>query len=214
MAASRHYVVGVDLGQSQDHSVVAVVEIVGRRPHEEHHLVHYQQMPLGGHYSELADHLVLLRRKLGGELISTERGAYREAKVDFVVDATGLGQVVLEMLEAQGLAPVGITITGGERFHRNGRHFSVPKKDIADTIQVDLEQRRLRIVPGLPHAGVLLDEARSFVRTVTRTTGHETFEATRGKHDDMILALGLALWYANRVVGWAQGARNVRAHWG
>ena len=212
--ASRHFVVGVDLGQSQDHSVVAVVEIVGRRPHEEHHLVHYQQMPLGGHYSALADHLVLLRRKLGGELVSTERGAYRESKVDFVVDATGLGQVVLEMLEDRRLQPVGVTITGGQMAHRTGRHWSVPKSELADTIQVDLEQRRLKITPHVPHAGVLLDEARSFIRTVTRTTGHETFEAARGKHDDMILALGLALWYANRVVGWAQGARNVRAHWG
>jgi len=171
-------------------------------------------MPLGGHYSALADHLVLLRRKLGGELVSTERGAYRESKVDFVVDATGLGQVVLEMLEDRRLQPVGVTITGGQMAHRTGRHWSVPKSELADTIQVDLEQRRLKITPHVPHAGVLLDEARSFIRTVTRTTGHETFEAARGKHDDMILALGLALWYANRVVGWAQGARNVRAHWG
>src|SRR5580700_1607622 len=111
------FFVGLDLGQKQDFSAVAVVE------REEHRLTwmapaqpcmrvrHLERMPLGTPYvnvvrrvSEIMQHRALA---LQGRL---------------VVDATGVGAPVVEMLRAvrPPCRVTAVTITGGETAHGHG----------------------------------------------------------------------------------------------
>jgi hypothetical protein len=70
------------------------------------------------------------------------------------------------------------------------------------SVQLLLEQRRLRIAKGLPDAPVLVRELLNFRVTIT-PSAHETFGAWReNEHDDLVLAVALAAWLAEREPQW------------
>src|SRR5262249_54641802 len=74
----------------------------------------------------------------------------------------------------------------------------VPKKDIVTRLQLLFENRRLRIAKGLPDTAVLIRELLNF-RVAITPAAHETFGAWRdGEHDDLVLAVALASWLAER----------------
>jgi hypothetical protein len=95
--------IGVDLGQRQDHSAVAVVERVSRvterfdyvkwatceRESEEWVVRHLERIPLGTPYTAVAERVVGLAQRppVAG-------------KCQLVVDATGVGMPVVDMLRA------------------------------------------------------------------------------------------------------------------
>ena len=63
-------------------------------------------------------------------------------------------------------------------------------------LQAGLSGRRLKIAEGLPHAEILVGELTTFSTKITQA-GNETFEAWRERdHDDMVLAVAMALWLA------------------
>ncbi|MBN9520564.1 hypothetical protein J0H58_18925 [bacterium] len=114
-----------------------------------------------------------------------------------VVDATGVGRAVVDMLKGGGVAArvTPWTITAG---HRMG-NGTVPKKDLVGSVQAVLGTRRLKIAPGLPLAEVLAKELESFRVKVTADR-NETFESWRERdHDDLVLALALAVWTGERL---------------
>ena len=64
-----------------------------------------------------------------------------------VVDATGVGAPVVEVLRA-ARPPYGVTavtITAGEHAHGHGEEWHVPKKDLMAGLQVLLEAGQLKI---------------------------------------------------------------------
>jgi len=115
-----------------------------------------------------------------------------------VVDETGVGAGVTDMLRARRLKPHCVTITGGEQVTHEGMRVRVPKKDLVLTVELLLEGRRLRISPALPDARTLIDELHNF-KTTVRLNGHEAYGAgvewREGAHDDMVLAAALAVWH-------------------
>jgi len=56
-----------------------------------------------------------------------------------------------------------------------------------------LEGGQLKISSALPHAPILLAELQAF-RASIGESGHAKFEAAAGVHDDLVLAVALALW--------------------
>jgi hypothetical protein len=62
--------------------------------------------------------------------------------------------------------------------------------------------RRLAVAKSLPLAAVLVSEMEQFTMKVSAETGNETYESWRDReHDDIVLALALAVWwgeYASR----------------
>src|SRR5262249_19861726 len=61
--------------------------------------------------------------------------------------------------------------------------------------QGTLQGGRLRVVPSLPLADVVKDELLSF-RVKVAESARESFNAREGTHDDLLLALPLAVWVA------------------
>ena len=102
------------------------------------------------------------------------------------------------MLRQAGLYLVPIWITGGETTSRKGKIIRVPKRDLVSVLQVVFQTRRLRIARSLPLGPILTDELLNFRAKVT-TVGTNTYEAWRESiHDDLVLALAIAAWYAER----------------
>ena len=68
-------------------------------------------------------------------------------KCTLVVDATGVGTPVVDLLKAArpGCRIIPVTITGGDQEGSDGSAYRVPKRDLVTGLQVVIEQRRLEI---------------------------------------------------------------------
>jgi hypothetical protein len=117
-----------------------------------------------------------------------------------VVDATGLGGPVVDMLRGAGLGceVAAVTITGGEKESQSGWQWNVPKQDLIAGVQVLLERGELRIAEGLRETGALVQELVD-VRMSARGAGRVRLGADGyGEHDDLVIALALACWRGKR----------------
>jgi hypothetical protein len=92
-----------------------------------------------------------------------------------------------------------VTITGGQSItvaEDGSRH--IPKKELVTCLQLLFQGRRLQIARSLPDAGILVRELDNFRVRIT-AAALETFGAWReGQHDDLVLAVALAAWFAER----------------
>jgi hypothetical protein len=192
------YVLGLDLGQTKDFTALAVLECQSpdtntERP--EYALRHLRRFPLGTPYTEIVPAVAALVRS----------GPLAEAPV--VVDQTGVGRAVVDMLRQAVGWVVPVTITGGHAVTVAEDHsFHVPKKELVTCLQVVLQSRRLRIVRQLHEAAILVRELQQFQVKITQAA-HETFGVWReGQHDDLVLAVALACWWAERCPPLGEGA--------
>lgn len=198
--------VGVDLGQARDFSAVAVVQQVARQPGRyELTYLHrwrprrYQEVPpvVRAVVDRLCQPVTVWR---GHDHFRTER-----AEVDVIVDRTGVGRPVGDMLSETDLTPARLqlaTITGGDTVtHDPDGGLRVPKRDLASSIMLALENGVLAIAAGLPLAETLVAEVINFRPTIS-AAGHDSYGAAsdwrQGNHDDLLLATSLAVWFAER----------------
>jgi hypothetical protein len=112
-------------------------------------------------------------------------------------DATGMGIGVKSIIQERWRAgrfgahrPIGINIHGGDE--SNGS--SVAKVDLVSTVVRLLRERRLHLARGMQHVDQLRKELLGFQVKVT-ATGREKYEAqTESLHDDMVIAVALAVF--------------------
>jgi len=192
------YYVGLDLGQKRDHSALAIVERIDHRlafqgTAFDRLVVRYvERLPLGTPYPRVVERV--------REVVRSEELAGHCA---LVVDATGVGAPVVDMLRAArlGCELNAVVITGGERGSGNG---SVPKRDLMAELLVLLENGQLKI-------GKLKEGARLMTELGDiRITGRARLGADGvGEHDDLVIALALACWRAKRRQLNGEGTRRL-----
>jgi hypothetical protein len=188
----RTFMLGVDLGQSQDPTASAVVHyrklfnhhasgsrtLVGSR----FDCVHLERLPLGLAYPQVCQEVRMLmaRKPIAGN-------------VELVIDETGVGRAVGDFFDTAGLRPTRVTITAGleQSWAHGGWH--VPKQVLISTLDARLHSGELGFAPELHEAGAMEGELADFRRKVS-SAGRYTFEARVGKHDDLVLAVAIALW--------------------
>jgi hypothetical protein len=100
------------------------------------------------------------------------------------------------MFVGRGISPIGVTITAGETTSHEGLVWRVSKIILISRIQALLHDGRLKIHSDLPDAAALVSELQDFRADVT-DSGYWKFGARAGKHDDLVLALAIALWRAH-----------------
>jgi hypothetical protein len=118
-----------------------------------------------------------------------------------VVDSTGVGAPVVEMLRAArlGCELTAVTITGGEKESQGQQGWNVPKQELIAGVQVLLEAGQLQIARGLAEVQALVKELMD-VRAKGRESGRVRVGADgSGQHDDLVIALSLACWKARRM---------------
>ena len=192
------FYLGLDLGQRVDHTALALVQKIERwRPYGEPefealHVRYVERMPLGTPYPAVVEYV---RRVLSH--------AELWKQTQLVVDATGLGAPVVEMLRQAGLECQmwAVTITSGEK-ETQGAYgsWNVPKRDLIAGLQVLMEQDQLHVAKDLPEVGALVRELMD-VRVTAREGGRSRVGADgRGQHDDLVMALALACWRGRKLV--------------
>lgn len=123
-----------------------------------------------------------------------------------VVDASGVGRPVIEMMRDAGLSPVAITSTGGQKVRHDWQTgINVPKKLLVSNLRALLEQGRIRWPADLPLLKTFEHELRTFKGKET-ASGGETAAAEQSRgHDDLVMAVALAAWEMKRVpTGWSK----------
>ena len=225
------YAVGVDLGQVQDYTAIAVVGLDEvylaacrvrekaydrlSRAHQDPHLDEIELRIIEREIDEETDSLPEpiyevrhLERLLLGTRYPEVVGRIKALlntppladECALAVDATGVGVAVTDMMRKAGLHFDSVTITSGEKEIHERFSWRVPKRDLISACQVLLQQRRLKIAASLPEAKTLTEELLNFRYKITEAS-NLTYESWReGAHDDLVLALSLAVWEAKKSV--------------
>ncbi len=183
---NERYTVGVDLGQSHDPTAIAVIRRIDDDPARPVFQVgHLERLPLNTPYPGVVQHVMnnLSRPPLAG-------------KSELVIDFTGVGRPVFDMFDGRGISPIGVTITNGDAVTRDGMTWRVPKLSLISRLQALLHDGRLKIHKALADAPALVAELQEFRAEVTNS-GYWRFGARSGKHDDLVLAVAIALWRAH-----------------
>lgn len=192
------YVFGADIGQQNDPTALAVLErrvhslvsIKGRvlRTWNEYLVRHLERLPLGTSYPSQIQYMKVLhaRPPLNGTC-------------PFLGDQTGVGAAVLDIAAEAGLRPNRIVITGGDSIGVRGNDtWSVAKSVLISMIDAKLHTGELKIAADLAEAPALREELRDFRRHVS-ASGRFTYEARATKHDDIVLAISICLfWWLGR----------------
>ena len=190
----KEFYLGLDLGQARDHSALCAVERVLEVSLQEGAMLvtfnvrHLELFPLGTPYSEVVETVGIIMEQ--PEL---------SHNTTLIIDQTGVGEAVMEMFRNAPVSmnPIGITITGGQKVNNTPDGYTVPKVSLVDALTVRFQNGRIKISPELPEAVKLKEQLENFTVKINKR-GHETYEAMdETVHDDLVLALSLAVWYGD-----------------
>jgi hypothetical protein len=194
------FFIGLDLGQRNDWSAGSLVQRTvypkTRQP-PTFEVTRLRRWPLDTPFIQIVrDTLALLR--------PGPDGRYPLPGVRLVVDATGVGKPVVELLREplgslerfEVVKPIIITGGSGHRFDADRGVFSVAKVELVGALLALEGTGRLKIATDVPEAKTVAAELATFSSKLT-PAGDLTYEALRARdHDDLVLSVVLPLWYA------------------
>ena len=212
------FFLGLDLGQTSDPTAIALLERIPvvepapepptwrmptggvpsthwpttsrvGRPKLAFHCRHLERLKLGTPYPTVATYVE--------DLLASPQ---LKGKTELVVDATGVGRPVVDMLLQQRLKPIAITITGGDAVVSDtAGGWRVPKRDLVTSVQILLQNEWLKFAEALPMVPELVKELLAFRVKIDPLTAHDSYGSWReGAHDDMVLAVAIAAWWGQR----------------
>jgi hypothetical protein len=192
--------IGLDLGQAKDFTALGIIECVrivrnGGDKDEIRSLncIHLQRWRLRTPYPSIVADVVRMINRLTPE----QSPDYQPV---LSIDATGVGAPVVDLFKRETvnaeLKP--IQIVGGANVSEDFGMTRVPKRDLVSVVQVALQNRTLKIASELAEAENLARELQNFSVKIT-DSANDVYGAWReGTHDDLVLAVALALWTANQ----------------
>jgi len=184
------YLAGLDLGQANDYSALTIAEKQITRQQgkiwSKLSISHMERFDIGTSYYNIAEQITGYfedpRLKIRGKLI---------------VDQTGVGKPVMDILRKFGMRPIGITITGGYDVNEDGHGgFNVPKRDLVSSLVSMYYGNLISIMKSLKAVEEFNKELQHFSVKQNRR-GYETFEPDEDNiHDDLVISVALMAWYS------------------
>ena len=192
--------VGVDLGQQQDPTAIVAVESYRPdqtpeewkqrlHPDRRHRVRHIERLPIGTDYGQVVQRIAVVAGQ-----------AQTIGSATIVLDATGVGRPVVDMLKRQTSVSIRAVVwTSGE--HETQPSYDVhrvPKRDLVTSLEVVLQARRIEFTPDCRLLEDMRAELQAYEFSIARNSGHLSFEGAAGSHDDLVSALMLAVWFGER----------------
>ncbi len=134
-----------------------------------------------------------------------------------LVDGTGVGEAVVDIMRETGLNPLPIVFTGGTSvrpvYEEFGKVFGgsssqafaraqvlkeihVPKEDLVHAGMLMIQQKRIRLAQQLNHEDDFKRQMESFKGKVNEATGRRKFENESDDiHDDFVVTFLMAAWW-------------------
>ena len=208
--------IGVDIGQRVDPTAIAVVEAEDRapaptperlivrgqgstttiahqpatRPQPAYHFLvrHLERLPLGTPYPAVAQRIAAVAASVR-TIISPTASAPA-----IFLDATGVGQPVVDLVRATGVRVTGVYFTHGDRRTVEADRVTLGKAYLVSRLQALLQTERLKL-PVTEETAVLGRELADYEIKVCED-GDDKYGAFKvGTHDDLVTALGLDVVY-------------------
>ena len=200
MAEGVRYTIGLDLGQSRNHTAMAVMKrewipatasdfiasgTRGFTGEYRHTLVGAERLSLGTPYPRVVGWVKTVAAGLGGEM-----GA-------IVVDASGVGSAVMDLLRRaeMGVRLVGVVITGNQATPAPGSggrtaagYQTVSRTELLTKLQVAVQDEQFKVDRGRCRDWEALRQELSLVR----------LDGKGSSQDDLAFALALAVWWGVR----------------
>ena len=187
-------VMGIDIGQQREFSALCVAETQTRETGDRsavHHLVrHLERLPIGTSFPEIAQRAAQV--SAGIEARAGDRPR-------IYVDATGLGQTVVELFDeavpgVRAVTPV--FFTHGDRRIETGigwrSEVQLGKAHLVCRLQTLLQTARLHL-PRTPASEILARELMEYEIRVENDANERYGAFPVGTQDDLVTALGLAV---------------------
>ena len=145
-----------------------------------------ERLPLRTPYPSIAARIIDIVRRLPRHQTSV------------IVDRTG-AHAAYDMLIEKGLSPVGMTISGADSVNWAGRYVTVPKMRLLTGLLSICYRGELEIGKGLHDYIELRRQLQNIGTMATDSGSGETWRARRG-HDDLVIAVSMAVWYLENPV--------------
>ena len=206
-AELKNIIIGMDIGKKRDYSAIVLLEKYQDYGHDAfegknevgkpfYHLTHLEQLPLGTMHTVQVAHV--------NEIVKLAM-EYYEKKPILVIDSSGVGDHHFDSFMELGVNVYGVTIHGGQNITYSKRVYNVGKESLKACLEVLMENRRIMFAEDLPFRTQLIKELMTFSWKQT-DTGHFKFEHLKsGDKDDVVMALMVAAWFAEK------GLREVKA---
>lgn len=200
-------IAGLDVGKTQDVSALMVMDremrLLDGQLEPYFFIGWLEQFPLGLPYPQM---VAQVRHRL----------AQIPKPTALVIDATGVGSAVVDLFRdgwtdydpvLREVVPlegkptiIALTITAGGQAHNEAWDtWYVPKVDLINRLVVTLQQRRIQAAAELEHFRTLVKEAQQWEWKPTTKANDDPYLSWRtGAHDDLLLAVAVAVWWAEK----------------
>lgn len=199
------FIAGLDVGQMADPSALIVMERSMRLQNgqlEPYYFVgHLERIPLQTPYPVMVKGVRERLERVGERCVLS-------------IDATGVGRGVVDLFregwteyDARTMdrrtlpgKPTIIALTLTNADHARAERWDeqyVPRRDVIMAFMLCLQQQRFQGAASLPELPTLIQEARAF-QWKKSATGDDYAAWSTGKHDDLLFATAIAVWYGDR----------------
>ena len=194
----RRFWLGVDLAQAQDFTALVVVK------DECLPLWHGSRQILGERMRTIvfADRFnAISYPDVVSHLIATMQREPLAGRVELVIDATGLGRVVSDLLTEARINHLALQSVVGQNWRRDGRYVNVGKHLLLETLSVLFSSKGLRFAAGLELKPDIEAELETFRLETTRAGQSVITQGRAGHHHgDLAVALAIAAFASQYLV--------------
>ncbi|NCC13718.1 MAG: hypothetical protein EOM32_10150 [Spirochaetia bacterium] len=219
LATSKEYICAVDIAKKRDYTTI---QIYRDSPDVKHFPAESGRDPLVVNYLDL-----IFQAKMQAVRYTEQVKRIRELldsinmiqNTQLLVDGTGVGEPVVDMMREQGLMPLPIVFTGGTEarpvyadfgkvFGSSSNAFGgfsgatvlkemhVPKEDLVHAGMIIMQQGRMRMAANLQHADDFKLQLSRFKGSVNEKTGRKSYNnETDDIHDDLVVTYLMASWW-------------------
>jgi hypothetical protein len=195
------FLIGLDLGQYTDYAAASIIDRMlipdphgtpSRTPRgqiiRKYDVLNLTRFPLGTKYTTIVTRIANQLHRFPG--------------VRLIVDATGVGVPVVDMLRDLMIDVVAVTITGGRSWSNpEPGVYHVAKIELVAATRVALETNRIEIREVVDDSGIsvseLLRRELTEFKVKTSKAQNEIYSAREGDHYDLVLSTALPIWYTH-----------------
>ncbi|HOR57652.1 MAG TPA: hypothetical protein PLV82_03175 [bacterium] len=213
------FILGLDLGQVNDFTGLVIAERIQTvktgYPDRAERVIRARDW----HEKTIADDAMyyvrhIERVKLGTpypDIVQRVQGLVQTKEINnnylLAVDHTGVGRPVYDLFKKAGLNTLGITITGGNTVTGSRDNVKVAKSLLVGTVQALIQTKRVVFAKDMANVDLLQNELLNFRVKITKSA-NEIYEAREGEHDDLVIALAMALFAGERFCKPKQSAKQ------
>jgi hypothetical protein len=201
---------GCDLGKENDYTAICFLQKRTPLDHRNrridsptYEVLTMKRFPLKTSYVSIVGEISNRLKRHPFDSWMDFKGVRRPSRIPthLAFDKTGTGAAVAELLKNDDFLDsrleklTGINITGGREPSEGNDALNIPKRDLIMATLISFEQGHLEFAADMPELPLLIDELQNFEMKFT-AKGNDSYSAKGSNHDDLVLALSLAVWSA------------------